>query len=87
MVTAGGLVFCSGTADSKIRAFDSGSGAELWSAALPYIGTAPPATYQVGGRQFVVVTATGGGKLYGHGLSDNSQPGDAYVAFTLEDAP
>jgi quinoprotein glucose dehydrogenase len=85
MVTAGGLVFCAGTADSKIRAFDSRSGAELWSAALPYVGTAPPASYQVGGRQFIVVTATGGGKLYGHGLAENGVTGDAYVAFALEE--
>jgi len=32
IVTAGGLVFCSGTRDHKIRAFDKETGAELWSA-------------------------------------------------------
>ena len=31
IVTAGGLLFCSGTRDSKIRAFDKQTGAELWS--------------------------------------------------------
>jgi quinoprotein glucose dehydrogenase len=76
MVTAGGLVFCAGTLDLKIRAFDSHSGAELWAYKLPFGGFAPPATYQVNGRQYVVISATGGGKLGG-------QLGDAYVAFSL----
>ena len=75
-VTAGGLVFCAGTRDLKIRAFDKESGAELWAAKLPYGGFAPPATYQVRGQQFVVIAATGGGKLGG-------PKGDAYVAFAL----
>ena len=75
-VTAGGLVFCAGTRDLKIRAFDKSSGAELWSAKLPFGGFAPPATYQVNGQQFVVIAATGGGKLGG-------PEGDAYVAFAL----
>ena len=80
MVTAGGLVFCSGTRDNKIRAFDSENGTELWSADLPLHGTAPPATYEVGGRQYVVIAATGGGKLGG-------PTGDAWVAFALPEKP
>lgn len=76
IVTAGGLVFCSGTRDRKIRAFAADSGAELWAAELPLHGTAPPTTYAAGGRQFVVVAATGGGKLGG-------PVGDAWVAFAL----
>ncbi len=76
MVTAGGLVFCAGTQDRKIRAFDKTTGAELWQHSLPYGGYAPPATYEVNGRQYVVIAATGGGKLGG-------PLGDAYVAFAL----
>jgi len=79
IVTAGGLVFCSGTRDSKIRAFDQDTGAELWSAKLPWVGTAPPACYEVNGRQFIVIAATGGGKL-------GTPLGDAYVAFALPSA-
>jgi len=75
IVTAGGLVFCVGTRDRKIRAFDKDTGAELWSAELPWVGNAPPATYEVDGRQFLVIPATGS-KL-------ESQRGDAYVAFAL----
>lgn len=76
IVTAGGLVFCSGTRDRKIRAFCAETGRELWSADLPLHGTAPPATYEVDGRQFVVIAASGGGKLGG-------PVGDAWVAFAL----
>jgi quinoprotein glucose dehydrogenase len=76
MVTAGGLVFCSGTRDNLIRAFDARTGEELWARQLPLHGTAPPATYAVNGRQFVVIAATGGGKLGG-------PTGDSWVAFAL----
>ena len=78
MVTAGGLVFCSGTRDNLIRAFDAKTGEELWSHKLPLHGTAPPATYWVNGRQFVVIAATGGGKLGG-------PAGDSWVAFALHE--
>ncbi len=77
-VTAGGLVFVAGTEDEKLRAFDADTGAELWSAKLPFAGTAAPAIYEVAGRQFIVITATGGGRVGGA-----SGPGDAYVAFAL----
>jgi quinoprotein glucose dehydrogenase len=79
MVTAGGLVFCAGTRDLNIRAFDKNNGKELWRYKLPFGGYAPPATYEVNGRQYVVIAATGGGKLGG-------EMGDAYVAFTLPDS-
>ena len=75
-VTAGGLVFCAGTRDQKLRAFDSATGAELWEYELPFGGNAPPAVYEAQGRQYVVIAATGGGKLGG-------KTGDAYVAFSL----
>jgi quinoprotein glucose dehydrogenase len=84
LVTAGGLVFCAGTRDLKIRAFDKATGQELWSVPLPHGGFAPPATYQVNGRQYVVIPATGGGKLSVRPHPGSPQPlGDTYVAFTL----
>lgn len=79
-VTAGGLVFVAGTEDERLRAFDADTGRELWRAKLPFAGSAAPMTYEVGGRQYVVVTATGGGRVGG-----KSGPGDAYVAFRLKD--
>lgn len=74
--TAGGVVFCAGTRDHKIRAFDAATGKELWEHKLPFGGYAPPAGYSVNGRQYVVIPATSGGKLGG-------EMGDAYVAFAL----
>ncbi len=78
-VTAGGLVFVAGTEDEKLRAFDADSGKELWSAKLPFAGTSAPAVYEVAGRQYIVITATGGGRVGGP-----SGAGDAYVAFRLK---
>ena len=77
IVTAGGLLFCSGTRDSKIRAFDKDNGAELWSAKLPWVGSAPPTTYSIQGRQYVVIASTG------NKLGKSNEYGDAYVAFAL----
>lgn len=76
VVTAGGLVFCAGTRDLKIRAFDKDTGRELWSYKLPFGGFAAPSVYQVNSRQYIVIASTGGGKLGG-------ELGDAYVAFAL----
>jgi quinoprotein glucose dehydrogenase len=76
IVTKGGLVFCSGTRDKKIRAFDKDTGDELWEAALPFAGSAAPATYQLGGRQYVVIPSTGVAHL-------GTPRGDAWVAFAL----
>jgi len=80
IVTAGGLLFCSGTRDSKIRAFDKDNGAELWSGTLPWVGSAPPTTYMINGRQYVVIASTG------NKLGKANEFGDAYVAFALPES-
>ena len=78
VVTAGGLVFIGATNfDRKFRAFDKSTGALLWETTLPFSGNATPATYEVNGRQFVVIGA-GGGK------DPKSKSGGVYVAFALE---
>jgi quinoprotein glucose dehydrogenase len=83
-VTAGGLVFCAGTRDLKIRAFDAKTGEELWSAKLPFGGFAPPSVYEVNGKEYLVIAATGGGKLSVQPLPGKQpESGDAYIAFTL----
>lgn len=79
MVTAGGVVFCAGTADEKIRAFDKDTGEELWSAKLPFGGYAPPASYEIDGKQYIVIAAAGGGMV-------RTKVGDAWVAFALPEA-
>lgn len=58
IVTAGGLVFATGTPDKRIRAFESRSGRELWSASMSAPGTAPPTTYMLNGRQYIAVVAS-----------------------------
>ena len=75
LVTAGGLLFIGASKDENFRAFDRRTGRELWRAKLPAGGYASPATYEAGGRQFVVI-ACGGGKM-------GTKSGDAYVAFAL----
>jgi quinoprotein glucose dehydrogenase len=75
IVTAGGLVFIAATMDAKFRAFDKASGQLLWEYQLPAAGYATPSTYQVGGKQYVVIAA-GGGKL-------GTPSGDSYIAFAL----
>jgi quinoprotein glucose dehydrogenase len=75
VVTSGGLLFIGASLDEYFRAFDRESGEELWKTKLPAAGYATPATYEVNGRQFVVIAA-GGGKL-------GTPSGDAYVAFAL----
>jgi quinoprotein glucose dehydrogenase len=77
IVTAGGLLFIGATSfDKKFRAFDKSTGELLWETTLPFAGNATPATYQVKGRQFVVIAA-GGGK------DPKSPSGGVYVAFAL----
>jgi quinoprotein glucose dehydrogenase len=75
IVTAGGLVFIGATKDERFRAFDKRTGEVLWETTLPAGGYATPATYEIDGRQFVVIAA-GGGKM-------GTKSGDAYVAFAL----
>ena len=61
MVTAGGLVFSAGTREPLLRAYDARTGEELWRGSLPVPAQATPMTYEVGGRQFVVIAAGGSG--------------------------
>lgn len=75
IITRAGLLFIAATQDEKIRAFDTSNGAILWEYALPAGGYATPSTYQINGKQFVVI-ACGGGKM-------GTKSGDSYMAFSL----
>lgn len=75
VVTASGLLFIAATKDEKMRAFDKRTGKLLWETDLPAAGFATPATYQVGGKQYLVI-ACGGAKL-------GAKKGNQYVAFAL----
>ena len=61
VVTAGGLIFIGATnRDRKFHAYDKTTGKLLWETVLPAAGNATPATYEVEGKQFVVIGAGGG---------------------------
>ncbi len=79
LITASGLVFIGAAFDRYLRAFDLETGEELWRAGLPFGGQATPMTYRArdGGRQYIVIAATGYGRF------DRSAVGDAIVAFAL----
>ncbi len=75
IVTSGGLIFIAGTRDEKIRAFDKKTGKVLWEYQLPAGGFATPITYEVNGKQYIVIAAGGARGL---------KPGGKYIAFALK---
>ena len=78
LATAGGLVFIGATDDSRFRAFDSKTGKELWVAKIDAGAHSAPITFQgKDGKQYVVITATGGGFL-----GDRSHA-DTVIAYAL----
>jgi quinoprotein glucose dehydrogenase len=82
IATAGGLVFVGATDDGRFRAFDAKTGKELWTFKLGGAAEATPMTYQGrDGKQYVVITATGGG------FFNNPVTGDSIMAFALERQP
>jgi len=77
VVTAGGVLFIGATNyDSKFRAFDKATARCCGETMLPAPGNATPATYEVKGRQFVVIAASSG-------KSRGQQAPASYVAFAL----
>lgn len=75
VVTASGLLFIAATKDGMFRAFDKYTGKLLWETTLPAAAFATPATYQINGKQYIVL-ACGGTKL-------GTKKGNQYVAFAL----
>jgi glucose dehydrogenase len=60
LVTAGGLVFFATGSDRRFRAYDRDTGKEVWSMDLPAASEGMPATYEIGGRQFIVLPVAAG---------------------------
>ena len=84
IVTAGGLVFIAATNyDRKFRAFDKKTGQLLWETTLPFPGNSTPATYEVDGRQYIVIAASGGGVVHNERNTGGTRQGATYVAFAL----
>jgi len=75
LATAGGLVF-TGEGNGKFAAYNSSTGKELWSFHAGAGVNAPPSTYMVGGKQYIVVGAGGNTQVDFH-------RGNNIIAFTL----
>jgi alcohol dehydrogenase (cytochrome c) len=76
LATAGGLVF-SGEANGRFRAYDAKNGKVLWTFQAGAGVNAPPSSYAVGGKQYIVVGAGGNVQI-------DSKRGNAIIAFTTE---
>ncbi|RCR66247.1 pyrroloquinoline quinone-dependent dehydrogenase [Larkinella punicea] len=76
IATAGGLVFVAASMDGHFRAFKTSDGSLQWEVPLPAGGQATPMTYQINGKQYVVIAAGGHGKL-------GTKLGDYVVAYQL----
>ncbi|WP_281822966.1 membrane-bound PQQ-dependent dehydrogenase, glucose/quinate/shikimate family [Sphingobium sp. BS19] len=78
VVTAGGLLFIAAATDDLIRAIDLRTGKTIWQDVLPAGGQATPMTYEVNGKQYLVIMAGG------HHFME-TPIGDAVIAYALPD--
>jgi PQQ-dependent dehydrogenase (methanol/ethanol family) len=76
LATAGGVVFA-GEANGDFKAYESASGKILWSFNAGAGVNAPPSSYVVDGKQYVVVGAGGNAQI-------DSKRGNAIIAFTVD---
>jgi len=76
LATAGGLVF-TGESNGQFEAFDAETGAALWKFQAGAGVNAPPSSYSVDGKQYVVVAAGGNAQV-------DSKRGNSIIAFTAD---
>jgi len=76
LATAGGLVF-TGEGNGLFKAYDAETGAVLWSFQAGAGVNAPPSSYAVDGKQYIVVGAGGNAQL-------DYRRGTAIIAFTVD---
>ncbi|HXS90145.1 MAG TPA: PQQ-binding-like beta-propeller repeat protein [Steroidobacteraceae bacterium] len=77
LATAGGVVF-TGEANGWFKAYDSANGSELWRFQCGAGVNAPPASYTVGGKQYIVVAAGGNVQI-------DAKRGNSILAFALSE--
>ena len=77
LATAGGLVF-TGEGNGLFKAYDSENGSQLWQFQAGAGVNAPPSSYTVGGKQYIVVAAGGNAQV-------NFKRGNNIIAFALAD--
>lgn len=78
ITTAGNVFFIAATADNYLRAFSVRDGKMLWEARLPAGGQATPMTYEVDGKQYILINAGGHGSF-------GTTMGDYIIAYKLPD--
>jgi alcohol dehydrogenase (cytochrome c) len=76
LATAGGLVFA-GEANGWFKAYDAKNGRILWQFQAGAGVNAPPSSYTVGGKQYVVVAAGGNVQI-------DAKRGNSIIAFSLD---
>jgi len=76
LTTAGGLMF-TGEGDGWFRAYDAKTGDVLWSFFAGAGVNAPPASYSVDGKQYIVVGAGGNVQI-------DFKRGNNIIAFTVD---
>jgi PQQ-dependent dehydrogenase (methanol/ethanol family) len=76
LATAGGLVFA-GEGNGRFRAYDARNGKALWTFNAGAGVNAPPSSYTVNGKQYIVVAAGGNVQL-------DYKRGNNVIAFTVE---
>lgn len=77
LATAGGLVF-TGEANGQFKAYDAETGSILWKFQAGAGVNAPPSSYSVDGKQYIVVGAGGNTQI-------DYKRGNNIIAFTLAD--
>jgi quinoprotein glucose dehydrogenase len=84
LATGGGLLFAASGSDKTLRAYDRKTGRVVWTRALPAASDGVPASYEAGGRQFILVPVAAG-----HGWNPARfptlppPPEGSYIAFAL----
>ncbi len=76
LATAGGLVF-TGEGNGQFRAYNAQNGSVLWTFNAGAGVNAPPSSYTVGGKQYIVVAAGGNVQL-------DYKRGNTIIAFSLD---
>lgn len=76
LATAGGLLF-TGEGNGQFKAYDSENGAVLWTFQAGAGVNAPPSSYSVEGKQYIVVGAGGNTQL-------DYKRGNSIIAFTVD---
>jgi PQQ-dependent dehydrogenase (methanol/ethanol family) len=76
LATAGGLVF-TGEANGLFKAYNSADGKVLWQFQAGAGVNAPPSSYTVGGKQYIVVGAGGNAQI-------DSKRGNNIIAFSID---